>query len=114
MLPLLIEPLSDWVVPLKAPIVAPIATVTVLLLWPPIVKTTGTAYMFPTVPAFIPAGTTTLSWLSPTQQGASPENCTVAGIPPMMMVGIVAVCGFPAGGLAPVATGAVKAPRPVA
>lgn len=60
--------------------------VTVFDVAPPMEITTGTAE-----PLADPAGTSAFTWYSPTDPGASPENCTEACAPPIMTVGVVVV-----------------------
>jgi hypothetical protein len=61
-----------------------------------------------------PAGTSTLTWYSPTAPGAKPENRTAAGLPPMDTAGVVVVDEI--GSLSagePLAGWLVTGPRPV-
>src|SRR5262249_38212233 len=85
------------------------AMVAVFDVTPPIVIVMGTAS-----PAATPVGTRTLIWYSPAKPGASPENCTVAGTPPIITVGVDCVCasGLPGAGF-PTPGELLTAPRPV-
>src|ERR1017187_9230565 len=58
------------------------AMVTVFETTPSIEVTTGTA-----APLDDPSGTRAFTWYRPTPPGASPENSTVAGAPPMVTSG---------------------------
>src|SRR3990172_2788446 len=63
------------------------------------------------------AGTTIFIWYKPIKHGAIPENCTVAGIPPIVTLGIFAGSDVDSGSLAaglPVSTVGNTSPRPVA
>jgi hypothetical protein len=65
---------------------------------PPIAHVTGCA------PAVIPAGTVAFTWYKSANLGARPLNVTVAGWPPMVIMGVATVVdeasatGEPSGG----------------
>ena len=68
---------------MRAPHQGAMATVTVLDVAPPSEAVTGTAS-----PDAAPSGTCALIWNKPTAPGASPENVTFAGTPPMLTTGV--------------------------
>src|SRR5438094_10249624 len=77
---------------------------------PPIVNPIGISG-----PVSVAAGTCTLIWYRPTKPGASPENATFAGTPPIVTTGVVRVRANGLPGLAAPRPGRfVTSPRPVA